>query len=164
MRALFPVYIKSLFAAHTFAIVWRLICAFYHSSLTFCGKNCFLIFLFFIGLLLSRARPYLIVGFPLFSPFFTHSVILLSFLSYHSAIPAVVLFDSCLLGLFWAYCLFFSQWLSMVIRFILMLLWAFLTHYIACGLICPISFFLGILGPFSNSAFSWAFTYSFRLP
>ena len=28
----------------------------------------------------------------------------------------------------------------MVTGFILMLLWAFLTHYIACGLLCPISF------------------------
>ena len=38
------VYVKSLFAAHTFAMVWRFIYAFYHSSLTFYGMNCFLIF------------------------------------------------------------------------------------------------------------------------
>ena len=44
-----------------------------------------------------------------------------------------------------------------------MLFWAFLTHYIACGLLCPISFFLTILGPFSNYAFPWAFTNSFGL-
>ena len=31
----------------------------------------------------------------------------------------------------------------MVIGFILMLLWAFLTHYITCGLLCPISFIFG---------------------
>ena len=31
----------------------------------------------------------------------------------------------------------------MVIGFILMLLWAFLTHYIAYGLLCPISFLFG---------------------
>ena len=31
----------------------------------------------------------------------------------------------------------------MVIGFILMLLWAFLTHYITCGLLCPISFLFG---------------------
>ena len=55
------------------------------------------------------------------------------------------------------------QWPSMVIGFILMLLWAFLTHYIACGLFWPISFSLGILGPLSNSAFPWAFTNSFGL-
>ena len=39
-----PVYIESLSAAHAFAIVWRLICAFYRSSLTSYGVNCFLIF------------------------------------------------------------------------------------------------------------------------
>ena len=54
----------------------------------------------FISLLLSRARPYWIMSFPLFSPFFTPSVVLLPFLPYHSTIPAVVLFDPWLLGLF----------------------------------------------------------------
>ena len=65
-------------------------------------------FPFFIGLLLSRVGPCLIMGFPLFSPFFTSFVILLPFLPCHSAIPTVVLFNPCLLGLFWAYCMFFS--------------------------------------------------------
>ena len=51
----------------------------------------------------------------------------------------------------------------MVIGFILILLWAFLTHYIAYKLFWPISFSLGIFGPFSNSAFPWAFTNSFGL-
>ena len=55
---------------------------------------------FFIGLLLSRAEPYLIVGFSPFSPFFASFVVLLPFLPYYSTIPVVVLFDSCLLGLF----------------------------------------------------------------
>ena len=49
--------------------------------------------------------------------------------------------------------------------------WAF--YYIACGLLCSIYFLLaslahllslGILGPFSNSAFPWAITNSFGLP
>ena len=66
-------------------------------------------FSFFIGLLLSRVGPCLIVGFPLFSPFFAPSIILLPFLPCHSAISAVVLFDPCLLGLFWASCMFFFQ-------------------------------------------------------
>ena len=44
-----------------------------------------------------------------------------------------------------------------------MLLWAFLSHYTACGLLCPISSFLGILGQFFNSTFPWAFTYSLGL-
>ena len=54
---------------------------------------------FFIGLLLSRAEPCLIVGFSPFSPFFALSIVLFSFLPYHSIIPVIVLFDSCLLGL-----------------------------------------------------------------
>ena len=53
------------------------------------------------------------MGFPLLSPFFTPSVILLSFLLYHSAILAMVLLDSCSLGLLWACCMFFSQLVSM---------------------------------------------------
>ena len=110
---------------------------------------------FFIGLLLSRAGPCLIVGFLHSSQFFASSVILLLFLPYYSAIPAMVLFDPCLLGLFWACYLFFSQWLGMVIGFVLMLLWAFLTHYIACELLCLISFFLGIFGPFAFLGHLW---------
>ena len=55
---------------------------------------------FYIALLLSRARPCLIVVFSPFSLFFTHSIVLLPFLAYHSAIPVMVLSDSCLLGLF----------------------------------------------------------------
>ena len=51
-------------------------------------------------LLPSRVRPCLIVGFFLFSPLFAPSVNLLAFLPCHSVISAVVLFDSCLLGLF----------------------------------------------------------------
>ena len=62
--------------------------------------NYFFYFPFFIGLLLSRVGPCLIVGFPLFSPFFTPSVILLPFMPYHPAIPAVVLFGPCLLAFF----------------------------------------------------------------
>ena len=41
----------------------------------------------------------------------------------------------------------------MVIGFILMLLWAFLTHYIACRLLCPISFLFGHPWPI---CFPWA--------
>ena len=58
--------VKSLSAAHAFAMVWRLIYVFCHSSLTFYGVNCFSDFPFFTGLLLSRAGPCLIVGFPFF--------------------------------------------------------------------------------------------------
>ena len=76
-------------------------------------RELFFGFPFFIGLLLSRARPCLIVGFSLFSPLFAHSIILQPFLPCHSVIPAVV-FDPCLLGLFWAYCMLFSQLATMI--------------------------------------------------
>jgi len=119
---------------------------------------------FFIGLLLARAGPCLIVGFSPFSPFFTPSVVLLPFL------PWCYLTYAC--WPLWACCLFFFRWLNVVIGFIFMLLWAFLTHYITRGLLCPISFFLSILGPFaflgilglfSSSAFPWVFTNFFGL-
>ena len=38
-----PMYIQNLSAAHAFAVVWRLVCVFCHSSLTLYGVNCFLI-------------------------------------------------------------------------------------------------------------------------
>ena len=65
------------------------------------------------------------------------------------------------------------QWPSMVIGFILMILWAFLPITLLMGSFGPFLspwaslahlHSLGILGPFSNSAFSWAFTNSFGLP
>ena len=103
-------------------------------------------FPFFIGLLFSRVGPCLIVGFPLFSTFFAPSVILLPFLPYHSTIPIVVLFDPCLLGLFWACCMFFSQLVTMTqyghlvythatLGFLDLLhcLWALLAHFFILG-------------------------------
>ena len=109
-------------------------------------------FPFFIGLLLSRAGPCLIVGFSLFSPLFAPSVILLPFLPCHFAIPTVVLFDRCLLGLFRARCMFFSQLVTMAqhghwiythdtLGFLdpLHYLWALLAHFFLLGrpqLIC----------------------------
>ena len=108
-------------------------------------------FLFLIpySLLLPRAGPCLIVGFFSFSLFFASSVILLPF----SVIP---LCCSCRgiiwlmpVGPLWA-CLFFSQWLNMVITFILMLLWAFpnpfhclwalLSHFFLLEHLWPICF------------------------
>ena len=59
------------------------------------------------SLLPLRAGPWLIMGFSLLNPLFSPSVNFLAFLPCHSVIPAVVLFDSCLLGLFWASCMFF---------------------------------------------------------
>ena len=130
-------------------------------------------FPFFIGLLLSRVGPCLIMGFPLFSPFFTPSVILLPFLPYHPAIPTVVLFGLCLLASFgpaacsslndsiWSldlYSYYFGlSWpITLLVGSFVPFLssWASLAHLLS----------LGILGPFSNFAFPWAFTNSFRLP
>jgi len=76
-------------------------------------RELFYDFPFFIGLLLLKAEPCLIVSFSLFTPLFAPSVILLPFLPGHSVIPVVVLFNPCLLDLFWACCMFFSQLVTM---------------------------------------------------
>ena len=108
---------------------------------------------FSIGLLLSRAGLCLIVGFSLFSPFFAPSIILLPFLPYHYVVPAMVLFDSCLLGLFWACCMFISQLVTMTqyghwiythitLGFLGLLhyLWAPLAYFFLLGHLWPICF------------------------
>ena len=104
------------------------------------------------GLLPLKAGLCLIVGFSSFNLLF----LLLPqscyhFLPYHSTIPAVMLFDPSLLGLFGpaAYSsLNDSIW---SLGFLLHCLWGLVSHL----------FMLGILGPFS--AFPWVFTNSFRL-
>ena len=104
------------------------------------------------GLLHSRVGPCLIVGFSLFSPPFAPSVNLLAFLPCHSVIPAMVLFDPCLLGLFWAYCMLFFHLITVTQHchwVYLHATWTSLTHSIAYGLPQPISSSLGILDPFS---------------
>ena len=52
----------------------------------------------------SWAGPCLIVGFSFSNPFFAPFVGLLALLPRHSVIPTVLLFNLCLLGLFWACC------------------------------------------------------------
>ena len=157
-------YAKSLSIVHAPTTIWRLVYAFYCSSLTSYGMNCFLIFhsllaFFFQGL--NLAWLWVI---PIFNPLFAPSAILLSFLSYHSAIPAVGSFDPCLLGLFGPAAYSSLNDLIWSLDLYLCYFRLFFTNYIACELLCPISFFLGILGPFSNSAYPWDFTNSFRLP
>ena len=127
-------------------------------------RELFYNFPFFISLFLSRAEPYLIMGLPPFNPLFAPSAILLPFMPYHSTIPVVVSFDPCLLGLFGPAIYSSLNDLIWSLDLYLCYFGLFLTHYIACGLLCPISFFLSILGPFSNFVFPWAFTNSFRLP
>ena len=119
------------------------------------------------GLLPSRARPCLIMGFSLFNPFFTPSVGLLTFLPCHSAILVVILFDPCLLGLFWTCCmlLFYlilaAQYIIIGLAF--MLFRAFLIHSIAYGLPRPIYSFWAS-SAHSNSTFLWVLANSFGLP
>ena len=103
------------------------------------------------GLLPSRAGSCLIVGFSLFSPLFAFSVNLLAFLSCHFVILAVVLFDPCLLGLFWAYYMLFFHLITVTQHCQLVCIhatWVSSTHSIAYGLPRPISSSLSILGPF----------------
>ena len=89
-------------------------------------------FLFLTACFISRVGPCPVVGFPFLIPFFTLFVILLPFssLSFCCSCRGVIWLVP--VGPLWAYCFFFSQWLKMVIDFILMLLWAFLNpfHYL----------------------------------
>ena len=93
------------------------------------------------------------MGFSFSNSFFTPFVSLLAFLSFHSVIPTVLLFDSCLLGLFWAYCMFslylipmawYYHWAS--IHAVLGLLgpfhrfWGFLSPFISLGILGPFHF------------------------
>ena len=118
-------------------------------------RELFYDFPLFITLFLSRARPCLIIGFPPFSPFFAPSAILLSYLPYHSAIPAVVSFDLCLLDLFGPVAYSSLNDLIWLLGLYLCYFGLFLTHYVACGLLCPISFFLSILGSFAFLGHPW---------
>ena len=129
-------------------MVWRFICVFFHSSLTSYGMNYFLIFYS------SLACPFQGLGLAWLWIFLSlaHSL-LLPWFCYHS-------FHATLLFMLWCYLtrsswasfepvtcssLNWLQWPNMVIGFILMLLWAFSTHYIVCGLLWLISFSLDIL-------------------
>ena len=122
------VYVQNLPAAHAFAMVWRLVCTFYRPFLTSYGVSYFL-----ISHLLwptpFRGRALLDCGL-----FFLQPTLLLlpqsyhHFLLYHSIIPAVMLFDPSLLGLFGpaAYSsLNDSTW---SLGFLLHCLWAPLSH------------------------------------
>ena len=141
------VYVQNLSAAHVFAMVWRLVCIFCHSSLTSYGKSYFLI---------SRSLwPAPFRGWALLDcgPFFLQPSLLplmqsgCHFLPYHSAIPVVMLFELSLL------CLFESAAYTSLNESIQSLdsysCYFGLFYYIACGLFFPIYFFLGILSPFA---------------
>ena len=138
-----------------FAVIWRLICTSCRPSLTSYGVSYFLI-PYSLWSTPFRGRALLDCGLFFLQPnlLFLSAVLLL--------FPTVPFCHSCCdviwpqpVESLWDCCLFFSQWLSIVI---------WVLYYIACGLFCPIYFLLGILDPFSNFAFPWTFTNSFGLP
>ena len=103
----------------------------------------------------SWARLYLIVGFSFSNPFFTPFMSRLALLPCHFVTPAVLLFGLCLLGLFWACCMFslclipvarYYHWAS--IHAILGFLDQFhcfrasLAHFISLGILDPFQFFI----------------------
>ena len=107
-------------------------------------------FIFYV-LLPSWAGPYLIVGFSFSNPFFAPFAGLLALLSCYSVIPVVLLFDPCLLNLFWACCMLslclipvaqYYHWAS--IHAILGFLGPFHCFQASSAHLI----FLGILGPF----------------
>ena len=141
-------YVESLSAAHAFAMVWRLVCAFCRLSLTSYNMNCFLIFHFLLACSFQGLGLAWLWVFPsLAHPLLLRSVVTLLVIPLCYSCRGVIWLV--LAGPFWAHYLFFSQWLNIVIGFILMLLWAFLTYYIACGNLSTISLFFGIFGPFA---------------
>ena len=89
----------SLPAAHAFVVIWRLVCTFCHALLAFYGMGYFPIC---HSLCLASFGDWALLD---HGPFFPRPIMcslcgLVSiFLSYHSAIPAVVLLNSILLGL-----------------------------------------------------------------
>ena len=127
-------------------------------------------FPFFIGLLLSRARPLLDYGFPSLKP------ILCSFCNL-VVIPAIPLCYSCH-GVTWPVLARPSLGLLHVLSIGFNdLIWSLDLYLYYFGLPWSITLLVGpfgpflspwvslaILGPFFNSAFLWAFTNSFGLP
>ena len=109
-------------------------------------------------LLPSWVGPCLIVGFSFSNPFFTPFASRLALLPCHSITHAMLFFDSCLLGLFWAYYMFsfclilvaqYYHWAS--IHVVLGFLGpshyfqVSLAHFISLGILCPFQFFIPML-------------------
>ena len=143
---------KSLSTSHAPVVVWRLVCAFCHSSLTSYGMNCFLIFHSLLACSFQGLGHVWLCVFPLS----THSLLLLQSCC-HSCHTTLLFLPWChLTRACWAslgLLLFFSQWLNMVIGLILMLLWAFLNP-LHC-LWAPLSHFF-LLGHAWPICFPWA--------
>ena len=114
------------------------------------------------GLLPLGARLCLIVGFSSFSLLF-YSFHSLATISCRTTLPFLLwcLFDLSLLSLFGPAA--YSSLNNSIWSLDSYSCYFGLFYYIAYGLLCPIYFFLGILGPFSNSAFPWGFVNFFGL-
>ena len=146
------VYVQSLSAAHTFSMDWRFIYAFCCSFLISYGVNYFLIL---HSLWLASSKGWALLNYGLFS-LLVQCLLLLFACQYSCHTILLFLLRRYLIHACWASfgptvysSLNWLQCPSMVIRFILMLLWAFLTYYIACGNLSTISLFFGIFGPFA---------------
>ena len=92
------VYVQNLPTAYALAVVWRLVCTFCRPSLTSYNVSCLLIFLY--GLLPLWGLALFDSGFFFLQPTLLLLSAVLHFLLHYSAIPAVMLFDPSLLGLF----------------------------------------------------------------
>ena len=156
------VYIQNLPTAHAFAAAWGFFCTFCRLSLTSYGVSYFLIphslwlAPFGAGLGFAWLWAFLLS---------VHSFALF----YSFAFPVALFCHSCyvviwpkLARLLWAYCLFFSQWLSMVIGlFVTLLAGSCVSFSFRHPL--PIYFPWASL-TLSNLVFPWALTNSFELP
>ena len=112
-------------------------------------------FLILYGMLPLGAGLRLIMGFLPSAYSFTPSVVLLPFLSYYSAIFAVMSFDPNLLGLFGSTA--YSSLNDSIWSLDSYSCYFGLFYYITCGLPCLIYFFLGILSPFAFLGHLWLF-------
>ena len=124
-------------------------------------------------LLPSWAGPCLIVAFSFSNPSFAPFIGLLALLPYHFVIPAMLLYDPCLLDSFWACCKLslclilvaqYYHWASThtILGFLdpFHCFWASLAHLILLGIPDPFPF----LGHHRPILLPWAFAKSFGIP
>ena len=154
------VYIQNPFAAHACAVAWRLVCTSCRPSLTSYGISCLLTFLY--GLLLLWGWALFNCGLFFLQPTLLLLFAVLHFLLHYSAIPAMMLFDLSLLGLFGS--AVYSSLDDSIWSLGLLLhgLWTLASHFFPLGCPWPI-YFPWASSALSNSASPWAFTNSFRL-
>ena len=134
-------------AVHAFAVIWRLVCTFCHALLASYGVGCFSIC---HSLWLASFGDWALLD---HGPSFPHLILctlcglVRIFLPYHSAVLAIMLLDSILLGLF-GRAVYFSPSDSMYsLGLFLHCLWAPVSHF-PLRHPWPIWFPWGFLGPF----------------